>query len=584
MNIQKLDILNILSGSPYVNQRLLAEQSGHSLGVVNRSLRTLRGDGYLSRDMALTEKARQLLAERAPKNAVILAAGTGMRMAPINTETPKGLLEVHGEALIERVIRQLREAGIRDITVVVGFMMEQYEYLMDKYGAELIVNSEYAARNNLHSLALARERLSNTYIVPCDIWFEQNPFSSHELYSWYMVTDQVKDGSAVRVNRKLELVTVPRDADGCGVIGVSYLLEEQAAIVRERLGAMDLDRRYDGAFWEETLYENDRLLTAARLVRSSQAVEINTYEQLRELDSGSSHLRSDAITTAAGVLQAAPEDITDITVLKKGMTNRSFLFSCKGRRFIMRIPGEGTDKLIVRAQEAAVYEAIRGRGLCDDPVYIDPATGYKITEYLNAVRPCDPESGNDVRRCMEKLRSFHDMDLTAPHEFDIFEKIGFYESLRNGAPSAYRDYEQTKANVFSLRPYIDAHVERRCLTHIDAVPDNFLFVPRGGGEDLQLIDWEYAAMQDPHVDIAMFCIYAMYDQDRIDRLIDAYFPEGCPEATRLKIYCYIAACGLLWSNWCEYKRSLGVEFGAYALRQYRYAKDYYRLVRDALGG
>lgn len=61
-----------------------------------------------------------------------------------------------------------------------------------------------------------------------------------------------------------------------------------------------------------------------------------------------------------------------------------------------------------------------------------------------------------------------------------------------------------------------------------------------------------------------------------------YFTEGCSDETRTKIYCYIAACGLLWSNWCEYKRNLGVEFGEYSLRQYRYAKDYYRIVQEEL--
>ena len=65
-------------------------------------------------------------------------------------------------------------------------------------------------------------------------------------------------------------------------------------------------------------------------------------------------------------------------------------------------------------------------------------------------------------------------------------------------------------------------------------------------------------------------------------LIAAYFTEGCDDAIRIKIYCYIAACGLLWSNWCEYKRNLGVEFGEYSLRQYRYAKEYYRIVQDEL--
>lgn len=86
-------------------------------------------------------------------------------------------------------------------------------------------------------------------------------------------------------------------------------------------------------------------------------------------------------------------------------------------------------------------------------------------------------------------------------------------------------------------------------------------------------------MQDPHVDISMFCIYAMYDKEQVDALISMYFEGDCPRETRLKIYCYIAACGLLWSNWCEFKRNLGVEFGEYSLRQYRYAKEYFRLFK-----
>lgn len=73
--------------------------------------------------------------------------------------------------------------------------------------------------------------------------------------------------------------------------------------------------------------------------------------------------------------------------------------------------------------------------------------------------------------------------------------------------------------------------------------DNFLFIPGDGGEELHLIDWEYAGMHDPHIDIAMFCIYAFYDREQVDRLIDLYFPEGCADAVRVKIYGYIAACG-----------------------------------------
>ena len=67
-------------------------------------------------------------------NAIIMAAGTSSRFAPLSYEKPKGLLEVKGEILIERQIRQLHDAGITDITIVVGYKSSQFHYLMEKFG------------------------------------------------------------------------------------------------------------------------------------------------------------------------------------------------------------------------------------------------------------------------------------------------------------------------------------------------------------------------------------------------------------------------------------------------------------------
>lgn len=583
MNNSKQDILNNLMNEPFINQRILAAQTGHSLGIVNRSIKELISEGYLDEEIRPTEKALREAKEKAPKNAIILAAGFGMRMVPINTETPKGLLEIKGERLIECTIRQLHEVGITEIYVVVGFMKEQYEYLIDEYGVDLIVAPDYTSKNNLHSLKTAADHLSNSYIIPCDIWCEKNPYSRNELYSWYMVSDMVDDDSTVRVNRKQELVVQKEQAGGNAMIGICYLLEAEAAIVRERLEELVRDSRYDGAFWEETLYRKDRMIVTARVVHAADAVEINTYEQLREIDSDSSQLQTDAIQVICEALGAQQDEVTNITVLKKGMTNRSFLFSCKDKKYIMRIPGEGTDQLINRRQEAAVYQTIAGRKICDEIAYINPENGYKITEYLDGARVCDAEKEEDLQKCMKKLREFHGQKLRVDHSFDLFGQMEYYESLWEGTPSAYKDYEKTKAHVLQLKDYIEANAGERVLTHIDAVPDNFLFVEENGKEEIRLIDWEYAGMQDPHVDIAMFCIYSLYKKEQVDHLIDLYFEGNCDDRTRIKIYCYIAVCGLLWSNWCEYKRNLGVEFGEYSLRQYRYAKDYYKIVQQELG-
>lgn len=583
MNLQESNILRTLIYEPFISQRILSEVSGHSLGVVNRSLKELIKNGYLDEAVQLTAKAWEEISTNAPKNAIILAAGFGMRMVPINLSTPKALLEVNGEPLIERLIKQLHEIGVKDITIVVGFMKESFDYLIDDYGVDLVVNPEYASKNNLSSLALVTDRISNTYIVPSDIWCDRNPFNSHEMYSWYMVSDIVDNDSDVRVNRKMELVKVGEHAGGNAMVGITYLLEENAKGIREKIGKLNSSGKHDEDFWEIALYKGDKMVIPARVVHASNVVEINTYEQLRELDGESNHLKSDALDVIAKIFSVKPEDIVDITVLKKGMTNRSFLFSVHDNKYIMRIPGEGTDQLINRAQEAEVFKTISGLGLCDDPVYINPANGYKITKFLEGIRVCDSEDIGDLKRCMEKLRQFHDMRLSVPHTFDIFGQIEFYETLWEGQPSMYKDYATTKANVFSLKPFIDGLDKDWCLTHIDAVPDNFLFYQTEEGESLQLTDWEYSGMQDPHVDIAMFCIYSLYKKKQVDRLIDIYFENNCDKTTRAKIYAYISMCGLLWSNWCEFKRNLGVEFGEYSLRQYRFAKDYYRYAMKERG-
>jgi thiamine kinase-like enzyme len=301
------------------------------------------------------------------------------------------------------------------------------------------------------------------------------------------------------------------------------------------------------------------------------------------------------------VFNVPEREIKNITPIKLGMTNHSFLFEYDDFKYIMRIPGEGTDKLIDREKEHAVYKIVAPLGLCDDIIYFDSAEGYKISGYMENARVCDPLNKADVKACMDKLRELHERKLNVEYTFDLFERIEYFESLWLDPVSCFRDYEETKANVLCLREYIDSIPKQWTLTHIDAVPDNFLFIRPVGEEEqmrqdngavpltchlearesspcIVLIDWEYSAMQDPHVDIAMFAVYSMHDREEVESLIDYYFEAGgCTEDVRSKIYAYIAACGLLWSNWCEYKSQLGVEFGEYALRQYRFAKDYYKI-------
>lgn len=118
-------------------------------------------------------------------NAIIMAAGLSSRFAPLSDTTPKALLKVKGEIMIERQICQLIEAGIPEIYVVVGYKKEMFYYLADKYGVHIVENPEYASRNNHSSIYAARDYLGNSYICSADNYFMENVFEPYVYEPYY---------------------------------------------------------------------------------------------------------------------------------------------------------------------------------------------------------------------------------------------------------------------------------------------------------------------------------------------------------------------------------------------------------------
>jgi hypothetical protein len=178
-------VLYYFSQNPaQIGQRDVAAACGVSLGGANSVIKSLTDQGHLEKD-SLSASGRKILDNFKVDNAVILAAGMSTRLAPLSYDKPKGLLKVKGEVMIERQIRQLQEAGITDITVVVGYMKEKFFYLKKEFGVDIIVNEEYNTKNNTSSIFRVRERLKNTYIVYSDLYFNKNVFKSHVYASYY---------------------------------------------------------------------------------------------------------------------------------------------------------------------------------------------------------------------------------------------------------------------------------------------------------------------------------------------------------------------------------------------------------------
>lgn len=117
------------------SQRQIAEAAGLSLGLVNETYKSLLELGFV-KDYIVTDLGEEALLPYKVNNAIILAAGLSTRFVPISYDRPKGTLRVRGEVLIERQIRQPKEAGADNILMVVGYKKEEYFYLEDRFGQQ----------------------------------------------------------------------------------------------------------------------------------------------------------------------------------------------------------------------------------------------------------------------------------------------------------------------------------------------------------------------------------------------------------------------------------------------------------------
>ncbi len=281
-----------------------------------------------------------------------------------------------------------------------------------------------------------------------------------------------------------------------------------------------------------------------------------------------------AIETAATALNVKKDEISGFYLMDKGMTNDSYIFYCQGKKYIYRRAGQGSEMLVDRYREYSNYLVLDGRGISDVVVYHNPIDGTKITEFLENSKGIDPENDQHLEKALVALRNLHNADIEPPHEFDFLHTIDYYEEIcHNMEVEFFSTYRKYKAQVTKLLNCVEKLNVKKCFCHIDFVPGNCLL---DKDDNVVLIDWEYSGRQDPVVDVAMFCISAAFTKAQSDRLLKMYLQRKPTLEESARFYTYIAAAGLMWSLWSEYKTANGEIFEGYTERTYNLCKKYSR--------
>lgn len=149
------------------------------------AVKSCEAAGWLLNDK-VTTKGMEALAPYKVDNAIIMAAGRSRRCMPLSNYLPKGLFEIKGDTMVERQIKQLHDAGVSQIILVVGYLKEKYYELKKKYKDLIIIdNTEWEEKNNISSLYAAKDYLKNSYVCCSDNWFAHNVYRDYVYDSYY---------------------------------------------------------------------------------------------------------------------------------------------------------------------------------------------------------------------------------------------------------------------------------------------------------------------------------------------------------------------------------------------------------------
>lgn len=570
-------LLNLKNKAEKTNQRLISEELGFSLGTVNKLIQEAEENGWISSEYEVTEKGLKPLEPYRVENAIIMAAGMSTRFAPLSYETPKGLLVVKGERLIEREIKQLREAGIQKITVVVGYMKEKMFCLADKFGVEIVVNEDYYRYNNCSSLMLVRKQLGNTYICSSDNYFVENPFEEYVYRGYY---------STVFAEGETDEYCVTETKDGIikevtvGGENKWYMLGHvyfDRAFSEQFVSILENEFKHEAyklQLWEDYYARHvDTLLLEAKHYSGEVIKEFDSLDELRAFDEHYlMHTNSKILLNICNTLNVTPAEIINIKPLKDGLTNTSFCFDCKGKAYVYRHPGKGTQEYINRLSEAASMRIAAELEIDKTFVVMNEEEGWKISKFIKNARLLDYDDKEDIEKAVSLMTRLHQSGKSTPYAIE-FEKglEDFKEKLIKRNRFEFDDKEELEAMVGKVVDYLEQDQVEHTICHGDCYSPNFLVDEEG---NMSLIDWEYSGMGDPTSDIGTFVACSDYTLEQAKEFIQIYLKQNPGVASERHFLGIIGLVSYYWFLWALFQESNGKPVGEFLYKWYRYTKQY----------
>ena len=214
----------------------------------------------------------------------------------------------------------------------------------------------------------------------------------------------------------------------------------------------------------------------------------------------------------------------------------------------------------------------RDLGLDHTFIYEEPSEGWKISRYIEGCSELDYADEAQVARALQMIRLLHESGKKSPFSFDFYdESVKIVQLLKDMRYALPRDFEQLAVRIGAVADKMHAEAGDPVLCHNDFYGPNFLVK----GDEMRLIDWEYAAMGDPTCDLGNFVAQGSgYTVEETLGILPLYYGREATLQEQCHCSAAVSVVGWYWYVWAMYKEAMGAPVGKWLYIWYRAAKQF----------
>ncbi|MDE6578586.1 MAG: phosphotransferase [Muribaculaceae bacterium] len=526
------------------------------------------------------------------KTAVILCA---RREKDSDIPYPVMPFSEDGTTLIDRNLSLLREEGISRIIIVVGYRHELFERFKAE-DTEIVFNHDFEFTSSMGSLACCRDLIEDDFLL-----VEGDTFFEHEVLkrlmqsrdgNMFTMTEESGSGDECFVEtRNGYILNISKDRHrvrrfegelmGISRIslqtfkGILYLWDNSDnSVLNYEYLVMDattpLDRpvlKFRNTIWGDVDSRDD-----FKKLRNKYYLNLRRKENPYDEANLRNHI--------ANIF--ATEDVSSARITRiGGMSNKNFRVEFKGKGYVLRVPGNGSEGMVERSNEE--FNAIEACRLGVNPPvrYFDSTTGIKLADFIEDAETLNAatiQRHSNMKKIAEIYRKIHDSHIRLRNEFNIFQEIEKYDILiQKAGAQMYPGWDSVRREVMQLEQRLNRLGVDLKPCHNDALYENFIKDPSGR---IYLIDWEYSGMNDPMADLAALFLEAEFEEENADYFLEKYFEGNIPPQVKEKILCYQILWDYLWAQWTVIKESKGDDFGSYGQDRFNRAVANLKLIQN----